>query len=89
MIIGGIDSKGFVMATTFASLGLDRLSTDEKLEVVGQLWDDLVASLPPGGLLTDAQRDELRRLVADAAANPHDWVSWEDALANTLRRLSG
>jgi putative addiction module component (TIGR02574 family) len=78
------------MATTFASLGLDGLSNnDEKLEVVGQLWDDLVASVPPGSLLSEAQREELRRRVADAAARPDDWVAWEDALAATLRRLSG
>jgi putative addiction module component (TIGR02574 family) len=65
------------------------LSTDEKLDVVGQLWDDLIASMPPGGLLTDAQRDELRRRVADAASRPDDWVAWEEALTATLRRLSG
>lgn len=76
------------MATTFESLGLGELSVDEKLEMVGQLWDDLVASVPPGGLLTESQRDELRRRVADAAARPDDWVAWEDALASTLRRLS-
>lgn len=75
------------MATTFASLGLGNLTPDEKLEVVGQLWDDFIASLPPGGLLSEAQRHELKRRVADAAANPDDWVAWEDALAATLRRL--
>lgn len=76
------------MATTFASLGLGGLSTEEKLDLVGQLWADLVASAPPGGLLTEAQRGELRQRVADAAARPDDWVAWEDALAATLRRLS-
>jgi putative addiction module component (TIGR02574 family) len=65
------------------------LSLDQKLELVGQLWDDLIASLPPGGLLTEEQRDELRRRVADAAARPDDWVAWEDALAATMRRFSG
>ncbi len=77
------------MATTFASLGMSGLSDDEKLELVGGLWDDLVASSPPGGLLTEAQREELRRREADAAAKPNDWVSWDDAHAATLRRLSG
>lgn len=76
------------MTTTFASLGFAGLSVDEKLEMVGQLWDDLVASVPPGQLLSEAQCDELRRRVADASARPDDWVAWEDALAATLRRLS-
>ncbi len=77
------------MQTTFASLGLASLSVDQKLELVGNLWDDLIATVPPGGLLNDAQRDELRRRIADAEAHPDDWVAWEDALAATLRRLSG
>ncbi len=77
------------MAKTFASLGLGGLSINEKLELVGELWDDLVASSPPGGLLSEVQREELRRRVADAAARPDDWVAWEDALAATQRRLSG
>jgi putative addiction module component (TIGR02574 family) len=76
------------MTVTFASLGLDGLSTDEKLDLVGQLWDEVIASVPPGSLLTDAQREELRRRVADAAVRPEDSVPWDDALAATLRRLS-
>jgi putative addiction module component (TIGR02574 family) len=76
------------VAATFASLGLAELSDEQKLELLGQLWDDLVASTPPGGLLTDAQKDELRRRQADAAARPGDWVRWEDARAATVRRLS-
>ena len=77
------------MAATFASLGLGNLTADEKLELVGQLWDDFIASVPAGALLSEVQREELKRRVADAAAKPDDWVAWEDALAATLRRLSG
>jgi putative addiction module component (TIGR02574 family) len=76
------------MPQTFASLGLDGLSVDEKLELVGQLWEDLVASTPPGALLSEAQKEELRRRVKDAGERPNDWVAWEDALAATTRRLS-
>lgn len=76
------------MTMTFTSLGLAELSVDQKLGVVGQLWDDLIASVPPGGLLTDAQRAELQRRVADAAANPNDWVAWEDVQVAAMRRLS-
>lgn len=76
------------MGISLESLGLDRLSLEEKLQLVGQLWDEIVAAVPPGGLLSEAQREELRRRVADAQAHPEDAVAWEDALAATLKRLS-
>ena len=76
------------MTVSLAALGLDRLSIVEKLELAGLLWDDVTASVPPGGLLSDAQRDELRRRAADAQAHPEDYVAWEDALAATVKRLS-
>lgn len=76
------------MAISLEALGWDRLSLDEKLELVSRLGDALVASVPPGGLLSDTQREELRRRAADAQAHPEDSVAWEDALAATLKRLS-
>jgi putative addiction module component (TIGR02574 family) len=77
------------MAMTFASVGFGKLNVDKKLALVGQLWDDLVASAPPGSLLTEAQKEELRRRVVDAAARPHDWLAWEEVLGATVRKLSG
>lgn len=76
------------MAMTFASLGLGALTVDEKLDLVGQLWDELVATASPGELLSETQLNELRRRDRDAATNPDDWVAWEDALSATLKRLS-
>jgi putative addiction module component (TIGR02574 family) len=73
---------------TIESLGLDRLSHEERLALAGQLWDSVVASTEPGVLLTDVQRQELQRRVAHAEAHPEDSVAWEDALAATLKRLS-
>jgi putative addiction module component (TIGR02574 family) len=76
------------MSMDLAALGLDRLSPDEKLELAGLLWDSAVSSESPGSSLTAAQRDELIKRVADARAKPEDYVEWEEALANTQRRLS-
>ena len=74
------------MATNFDSFGLGGLGDEEKLELVGQLWDELVASSPPGGLLTCAQREELRRREADAAVKPSDWVACNDAPVHFMDR---
>jgi putative addiction module component (TIGR02574 family) len=76
------------MAVSLESFGFDRLSKAEKLELVGRLWDSIVASEPPGGLLTDAQREELRRRVAEAQAHPDDYVTWDEAHTRTMERLS-
>jgi putative addiction module component (TIGR02574 family) len=76
------------MAVTLESLGLDRLSRDEKLELVGKLWDCIVAAEPAGGLLSDAQREELKRRVANARARPDDFVEWDEAYSRTMRRLA-
>ena len=76
------------MVVSLESLGWDGLSVEEKLELVGRLWDDIVAAVPPGVQLNDAQREELRRRMADAQSRPNDYVAWEDALSATLRRLS-
>ena len=76
------------MSVNLAELGLDRLSLEDKLDLVGRLWDDIVTAVPPGSLLSEAQREELRRRVADAEAHPGDCVTWEDALAATTKRLS-
>lgn len=75
------------MTVSLESLGLDRLSCDEKLKLAGQLWDSVLASGPPGSHLSEAQREELRKRIADAEAHPDDYVNWNDALANTLKRL--
>ncbi len=76
------------MAATLKSLGLDGLSPEEKLAIAGQLWDSVIASAPPGSLLSDEQRAELQRRVADAEANPGDYVTWDEALAETRKRLA-
>jgi len=76
------------MTVSLAEFGLDRLSIDDKLELAGRLWDDVVSAGPPGALLSDAQREELRRRIADAETHPEDYVAWEDVLAASLKRLS-
>jgi putative addiction module component (TIGR02574 family) len=76
------------MAISLETLGLERLSRDEKLDLVGRLWDSIIASEPPGALLSDAQREELRRRVADAQSHPNDYVSWDEAHTRTIERLS-
>ncbi len=76
------------MTVSLESFGLHQLNDDEKLALAGQLWDSVLTANAPGSALSDAQREELRRRVAEADAHPEDYVSWNDALARTLKRLN-
>ncbi|MBX9677604.1 MAG: addiction module protein [Gemmataceae bacterium] len=73
--------------TMLESLGLDRLSVDERIALVMQMWDSI--SNEVGQItLTDAQRAELERRADDDDANPDDVVPWEQVKAEALARWS-
>lgn len=74
------------MSISIKSLGIDRLSVDERLTLLEQIWDSIAAesAVVP---LTDAQRTELDRRLADYGAHPEDVVTWEDVEASIVFRL--
>lgn len=74
------------MNASVKSLGIDRLPIEERLALVEEIWDSIAAdsSAVP---LTDAQRAELGKRIADDDANPHDVVSWDQVKASTLSRF--
>ena len=74
------------MGALFKSLGIDRFSAEERLTLVEDLWDS-IADDSAAAPLTDAQRAELDRRLADHEANPDDVVSWEDVKASITARL--
>jgi putative addiction module component (TIGR02574 family) len=74
------------MSVSLKSLGIDRLSVEDRLALVEELWDSIAdssADLP----LTEAQRAELERRLAEHEANPDDVVSWEDIKTSIGGRL--
>jgi putative addiction module component (TIGR02574 family) len=75
------------MATTLQSLGIDRLSVDERIALVEQIWDSIAAEVDRTPL-TEQQRLELERRADDDDANPADTVSWEQVKAEALGRWS-
>jgi putative addiction module component (TIGR02574 family) len=53
------------------------MTIPERLALIGEIWDSVVAEGKPIGL-TPEQRDELdRRMEADRAA-PQESIPWED-----------
>lgn len=74
------------MSISIKSLGIDRLSVDERLTLLEQIWDSIAAesaAVP----LTDAQRTALVRRLADYEAHPDEVVAWDDVEAPMISRL--
>jgi putative addiction module component (TIGR02574 family) len=74
------------MATTMKDLGIDKLTVDERLELVFEIWDS-IADNPESTRLTDAQRQELQRRLAEHEANPDDVIPWEQVKREALARI--
>ena len=74
------------MSVTATSLGIDRLSREERLALVQEIWDGLALE-NHSPFLSDVQRQELARRVADDDANPDEVIPWEQVKAQTLARL--
>ena len=74
------------MAVSLKSLGIERLGIEERLTLVEELWDSIAAdsSTVP---LTEAQRTELDRRIADHEAKPDDVVPWEEVKTTLTERL--
>lgn len=75
------------MTVSAKAFGIDRLNIDDRLALVEEIWASICAdsaSFP----LTEAQRAELDRRVADDEAFPDDVIPWEDIKASMRARLT-
>jgi putative addiction module component (TIGR02574 family) len=64
------------MSSLMSSLGIDRLTLSERLQLVEEIWDSLVPvteQLP----LTEEQCQELDRRLAALKANPDSVMPWK------------
>ncbi|MFL5328866.1 MAG: addiction module protein [Gemmataceae bacterium] len=73
------------MAPTIQQLGLDQLSIEDRLTVADAIWDS-VAREAEAATLSEAQRAELERRLADSIARPDAVTPWEVIKARALAR---
>lgn len=74
------------MGVTAKSLGIDKLDIENRLALIGELWDSVSAdteSLP----MSDELKAELDRRIDDAESNPDAGVSWAEVKGATIARL--
>jgi putative addiction module component (TIGR02574 family) len=74
-----------VMASTLESLGLDRLSIEDRLALADEIWES-VARETQANPLTESQRSELERRLADSDLRPDQTTDWSDILRDALAR---
>lgn len=71
------------MAVSMKELGIDRMSPEDRLALVQEIWDGL-ATEADRAPLTDSQRQDLPRRVAAYEANPKAGSTWEEVKACLL-----
>lgn len=73
------------MAPTMRSLGIDRLSPEQRIALALEIWGSLGEDRPQGGL-TAEQRAELARRDAELDANPGIALTWEEIRSSVERK---
>jgi putative addiction module component (TIGR02574 family) len=69
------------MSGAMKKLGIDQLSTEQRLSLIEEIWESLDEDSVP---LSDAHRTELENRIADHEANPHDVVSMDEVKRSVL-----
>lgn len=67
------------MTVTAATLGIDRLSVAERLELIEQIWDSLPEPVEPSEV-PESHRELLTQRLAEANANPGAGKPWREVL---------
>lgn len=67
----------------FSMSDILRLSLDERLQLVEDLWDS-IAAIPESVPLTDAQREELDHRLENFHKNPESGSPWIDVKRRIL-----
>ncbi len=73
------------MPPTLSELGIDHLSVEDRLALAQVLWESVAEEVEQAPL-SEAQRRELERRLADSIARPEAVVPWEEIKALALAR---
>ena len=68
------------MSSLMSALGIDRLSVEDRIALVQEIWDSIAAT-PEQVPLTETEKELLDRRLADLDANPNNVLTWEEIKA--------
>ena len=74
------------MTSLLKSLGIDRLTVDERIQLVQDLWDDIASSVELGGI-PQSHKDLLEQRIAAHELDPQAGSTWEEVQARLLRTI--
>ena len=74
------------MSPLMQTLGIDRLSVAERLQLVQEIWES-IADDPEQLPLTDEQKRQIDRRLEAYQKNPDSGISWEVVKAQAEARL--
>ncbi len=63
-----------------------KLSVSERIQLAEDLWDSIAAE-PDALPITDAQRAEIERRLAEHDRNPESAIPWEEVRARLRQRF--
>jgi putative addiction module component (TIGR02574 family) len=72
-----------LMSSDIHQLGIDSWSVEDKLRLIGEIWDSLEAAPME---IPEAHREILDQRLAEADANPSSFRTWEEVRERLLRR---
>ena len=73
------------MPPSLRELGLDQLSTEDRLALAEAIWDSVARDVDAESL-TPGQEAELRRRLDDSIARPDTVIPWEVVKAEAMGR---
>ena len=71
------------MVASLEQFGIDRLAVEDRLELIGLIWDSVAGDRVPTPI-PEWHRLELERRVSEADANPGAGLPWEAVRARIL-----
>jgi putative addiction module component (TIGR02574 family) len=74
------------MSPILKNLGIDRLSPEERLKLIGEIWDSLSPSDQTE--IPEEHREQVDQRLDWADANPGKGSSWEEVRARILKQRS-